>query len=579
MRVGCQGVFGLRNGLANVLGVERDKVRVLTGNVGGSFGMKSAVYPEYLAVFHAARALGRPVKWTDERSESFVSDSHGRDHEMTAELALDADGNFLAVRVTGYGNLGAYVGRGAGGPPTANAVKNTIGVYKTPLIEVSTRIVVTNTPPVGAYRGAGRPEGNYYMERLVDTAAAEMGIDKIELRRRNHIPEAAMPHKAPNGTTYDSGEFTAVLDQALAQADWDGFAARKEESRKRGLLRGRGIGDYLEVTAPPANEMGGIRFEADGGVTIITGTLDYGQGHWTPFAQVLHQKLGMPFDRIRLLQGDSDELIAGGGTGGSKSLMASGTAIIEASEKVIEKGRQIAAHVLEAAVADIEFSRGRFVIAGTDRFIDIMELAAMLQARAAIAAGAAADARRAACPRELALGLSERLPHRRGRDRSGDRRRRGRQILDGQRFRGDREPAAGRRPGAWRRRPGHRPGADGAHRVRRGRPVPDRLVHGLCAAARLGCGAVRDRQPPGAGQDQSARRQGLRRGRLRRLAAGGDERGRRCAVGIRHPPHRHAGDAIQGLAGDPSGARRSLDLAHRIKVARRRSSAGKRREM
>jgi carbon-monoxide dehydrogenase large subunit len=365
--------------LAAVLGVERDKVRVLTGNVGGSFGMKSAVYPEYLALLHAARALGRPVKWTDERSESFISDSHGRDHEMTAELALDTVGKFLAVRVTGYGNLGAYVSRGTPIPPTANAVKNTIGVYKTPLLEVSTKIVVTNMPPVGAYRGAGRPEGNYYMERLVDTVAAEMGIDKIELRRRNHIPERAMPHKAPNGTTYDSGEFTAVLNEALAQADWDGFAARKEESRKRGLLRGIGIGDYLEVTGPPANEMGGIRFEPNGDVTIITGTLDYGQGHWTPFAQVLHQQLGVPFDRIRLLQGDSDELIDGGGTGGSKSLMASGTAIVAAGEKVIAQARQIAAHVLEAAVVDVEFSRGRFTIAGTDRFIDIVELATMLR--------------------------------------------------------------------------------------------------------------------------------------------------------------------------------------------------------
>jgi aerobic carbon-monoxide dehydrogenase large subunit len=304
-------------------------------------------------LFHAARALGRPVKWTDERSESFVSDSHGRDHEMTAELALDADGNFLAVRLTGYGNLGAYVGRGTPIPPTANAVKNVIGVYKTPLLEVSTKIVVTNTPPVGAYRGAGRPEGNYYMERLVDTAAAEMGIDRVELRRRNHIAAEAMPYKAPNGTTYDSGEFTAVLDEALTQADWDGFEARRAESRARGLLRGRGIGAYLGVTGPPANEMGGMRFEPNGDVTIITGTLDYGQGHWTPFAQILHQTLGIPFDRIRLLQGDSDELITGGGTGGSKSLMASGTAIIGASQKVIEQGRQIAAHVLEAAAADI----------------------------------------------------------------------------------------------------------------------------------------------------------------------------------------------------------------------------------
>jgi carbon-monoxide dehydrogenase large subunit len=379
LRVGCQGVFGLKGGLAHVLGVERDKVRVLTGNVGGSFGMKSSVYPEYLALFHAARTLGRPVKWTDERGESFVSDSHGRDHEMTAELALDEAGNFLAIRLSGYGNLGAYVGRGTPIPPTANAVKNMIGVYRTPLIEVATKIVVTNTQPVGAYRGAGRPEGNYYMERLVDTAAAEMGIDKIELRRRNHIPEGAMPHKAPNGTTYDSGEFTAVLNEALVRADWDGFPTRKEESRERGLLRGRGIGDYLEVTGPPSQEMGGIRFEPNGDVTIITGTLDYGQGHWTPFAQILHQTLGIPFDKIRLLQGDSDELIAGGGTGGSKSLMASGTAILQASEKLIEKGKQIAAHLLEAAVEDIEFARGRFVIAGTDRSIEIMDLAAQLK--------------------------------------------------------------------------------------------------------------------------------------------------------------------------------------------------------
>jgi carbon-monoxide dehydrogenase large subunit len=384
LRVGCQGVFGLRNGLANILGVARDKVRVLTGNVGGSFGMKSQVYPEYLALFHAARSLGRPVKWTDERSESFVSDSHGRDHEMSAELALDADGNFLAIRLTGYGNLGAYVGRGTPIPPTANAVKNMIGVYRTPVMEVSTKILVTNTQPVGAYRGAGRPEGNYYMERLVDTAAAELGIDRAELRRRNHIPEGAMPHKAPNGTTYDSGEFSAVLDEALQRADWDGFPARKAESRARGLLRGRGIGDYLEVTGPPSQEMGGTRFEPNGDVTIITGTLDYGQGHWTPFAQILHQTLGIPFEKIRLLQGDSHELIAGGGTGGSKSLMASGTAIVQAAEQVIEKGRQIAAQVLEAAVADIEFEDGCFVIAGTDRYVGIMELSEILRSGVAM---------------------------------------------------------------------------------------------------------------------------------------------------------------------------------------------------
>src|SRR5437870_1354417 len=378
LHVGCQGVFGFRNYIAGVLGIGRDQLRVLTDRVGGSFGMKQATYAEYFCILHAARELGRPVKWTDERSGSFVSDSHGRDHEMTAELALDAQGNFLAVRLTGYGNLGATYG--APGPATRNAVRNTLGVYKTPLIEVSTKCVFTTTTPVGAYRGAGRPEANYYMERLVETAAAEMGIDRVKLRRRNHIPPEAMPYKAPNGTTYDSGDFTNLLNKAVALADWHGFPARQAESRALGKLRGRGISDYLELTGPPGREMGGIRFEPNGDVTIITGTLDYGQGHASPFAQVLATRLGIPFRRIRLLQGDSDQLIAGGGTGGSKSMIVSGNAIVKASDKVIEAGRQIAAHVLEAAAADIEFRAGHFVIAGTDRSIGTMELAAKIQA-------------------------------------------------------------------------------------------------------------------------------------------------------------------------------------------------------
>ncbi|MBV9587111.1 MAG: molybdopterin-dependent oxidoreductase, partial [Alphaproteobacteria bacterium] len=378
LHVGCQGVFGFRNYIAGVLGVSREQVRVLTDRVGGSFGMKQANMPEYFCILHAARELQRPIKWTDERSGSFVSDTHGREAQMTAELALDKDGNFLAVRLTGYGNVGAIYG--APGPSTRNAVRNTLGVYKTPLIEVSTKCVFTNTTPVGAYRGAGRPEANYYMERLVDTAAREMGIDPVDMRCKNHIPPDAMPYKAPNGTTYDSGDFTNLLNKALALADWDGFPARKRQSLARGKLRGRGISDYLELTGPPGREMGGIRFEPNGDVTIITGTLDYGQGHWSPFAQVLAARLGIPFHKIRLIQGDSDELIAGGGTGGSKSMIVSGNAIVRAGEKVIEAGRQIAAHVLEAAAADIEFRAGRFVIAGTDRSIGMMELADRIHA-------------------------------------------------------------------------------------------------------------------------------------------------------------------------------------------------------
>jgi carbon-monoxide dehydrogenase large subunit len=330
-------------------------------------------------VLHAARALGRPVKWTDERSGSFVSDSHGRDHDLTAELALDADGTFLALRITNFGNMGGFLAQVAPMPSTLNTVKNVQSVYRTPLIEVSTKCMFTNTSHVSAYRGAGRPEGNYYMERVIDAAAAEMGIDRLELRRRNQIRPREIPVKTASGSTYDSGDFPGVLKHALEVADVKGFARRKRESRKRGKLRGLGIGSFLEVTAPPSKEMGGIRFEADGTVTIITGTLDYGQGHAAPFAQVLSDKLGIPFERIRLLQGDSDELLAGGGTGGSKSIMHSGTAIVEASAKVIDQGKQIASHVLEAAAADIEFAHGRFVIAGTDRAIGIMELADKLR--------------------------------------------------------------------------------------------------------------------------------------------------------------------------------------------------------
>ena len=378
LRLGCQGVMGIRGGLArNVLNTTPDKVRVLTGNVGGSFGMKSQVYPEYGPLLLAAKRLGRPVKWTDERSESFLSDHHGRDHQRVAELALDKNGKFLAVRLSGTGNAGAYIYPPM--PATTNAVKNIIDVYATPAMEVNSKVVFTNTTPLAAYRGAGRPEGNYYMERLIDTAAREMGIDRAELRRRNHIAPQQMPYKAPSGMNYDSGEFTAILDKALHAADWDGFEKRRAESAARGKLRGRGIGQYLEVTGPPAKEYGGIRFEADGTVTMLSGTLDYGQGHASPFAQVLSEQTGIPFERLRLLQGDSDQLKVGGGTGGSKSALVASQAFLEAGDKLIEQGKQIAAHVMEASAADIEFNRGRFTIAGTDRSIGIMDLADKLR--------------------------------------------------------------------------------------------------------------------------------------------------------------------------------------------------------
>ena len=383
-----QGVFGLKTQLADMLGSKPNKVRVLTGNVGGSFGMKASAYPEYICILHAAKILGRPVKWTDERSGSFVSDHHGRDHEMVAELALDQDGHFLALRMTNFGNMGAWLNPVSPLMPTLNTVKNAASVYRTPLIECSAKCVYTNTTLVSAYRGAGRPEGNYYMERLIDTAAREMGIDRLELRRRNFIKPKDIPYKNAAEMNYDSGDFPAILKHAVDVADVKGFNKRKRESRKAGKVRGLGIGCYLEVTAPANKEMGGIRFEADGTVTIITGTLDYGQGHAAPFAQVLSTRLGVPFDKIRLLQGDSDEMLAGGGTGGSRSMSSSGMAIVEASAKVVDNGKQIAAHVLEASAEDIEFKAGRFIIAGTDRSIGIMELAAKLRSGLKLPEGA-----------------------------------------------------------------------------------------------------------------------------------------------------------------------------------------------
>jgi len=382
-----QGVFGLKNMMADILGAPAGKMRVVTGNVGGSFGMKAASYSEYVCILHGARALGRPVKWTDERSGSFVSDHHGRDYDMTVEIAFDKDGLIQALRLTGFGNLGGYCA--AFGPllPTLNVTKNIVSMYRTPLLEVATKCVFTNTTLVSAYRGAGRPEGAFNMERTMDYAAAELGIDRFELRRRNFIKAREMPFKTSSGMVYDCGDFPGLFKDALARADVKGFKQRKRESKRAGKLRGLGVACYVETTAAMTTEQAAIRFNADGTVTVITGTLDYGQGHASAFAQVLTEKLGIPFERIRLVQGDSDLLVTGGGTGGSRSAMLSGTAIAQASEKVIESGKQIAAHVLEASAEDIEFHGGRFVIAGTDRAIDVMTLAKRLRDGLTLPAG------------------------------------------------------------------------------------------------------------------------------------------------------------------------------------------------
>lgn len=399
LHTGSQGVFGMRNALANaILKTDPANVQVLTYDVGGSFGMKSQVYPEYVCLLHAARELGRPVGWCDARTESFLSDAHGRDDVVEAALALDEEGNFLAVHVRNTGNLGAYHSTVGVGVHSANILKNLPSLYHTPTMTVEARCVFTNVSMVSAYRGAGRPEANYYMERLIDQAALETGHDRIALRRRNAIRADELPYKAPSGQTYDSGDFAPLLDAALAEADWEGFETRRAASEAAGRLRGRGLGYYLEVTGPATQEMGGLRFEDDGTVTIITGTLNYGQGHAATFAQILHQKTGLPFEAIRLLQGDSDELLAGGGTGGSKSVINSGSAIVASSEILIEKARRLAGHVLEAAVEDIEFDAGTLRVAGTDRSISLLSLAREARDRSDL-------------PEEFADGLDVSMAH------------------------------------------------------------------------------------------------------------------------------------------------------------------------
>jgi aerobic carbon-monoxide dehydrogenase large subunit len=374
-----QGVHGMKTSLMDILNAPADKVRVVTGQVGGSFGMKASVYPEYVCILHAARILGRPVKWTDERSGSFVSDHHGRAQDMVMEMAFDENAHILALRLTGYGNMGGYLAQFGPLLPTGNQVKNLASIYRTPLIEVATKCVFTNTNFVSAYRGAGRPEGNYYVERTLDLAASELGIDRIDLRKRNMIRKGDLPFKAASDMTYDCGDFLGVLKQALDAADYTGFNKRKRESRKRGLLRGLGIGCYLEVTAAPGKELGAIHFDPDGTFTIVTGTLDFGMGHATTYAQILTDLLGVPFDCIRMIEGDSDRMAFGGGSGGSRSVMFVGAALTESAAIVIERGKQIASHALEASASDIEFKAGRFVIAGTDRSIGLLELASRLR--------------------------------------------------------------------------------------------------------------------------------------------------------------------------------------------------------
>ena len=361
--------------LADSLKVPAEDIHAISPDVGGGFGMKNFLYPETILVLWASRRIGRPVKWINERTESFLSDDHGRDHVTHAELGIDGGGKFVGLRVSTIGNLGAYVTATAALLHTIAYGTLTGGNYDIPAVHLDVKAVFTNATPLGAYRGVGYAESMNVMERLIEVAAQQTGIDALELRRRNFLRTDDGPFTNFYGVTVDSGTFTDTLDMALVQADVQGIDARKAESQAQGKLRGLGIAYYMEMTMGPPEECVDIRFEEDDRVILVTGTRSNGQGHETTFPQIVSAKLGVPFENIVFKQGDTDLIPTGGGHGGSRSTHMAGSALHHASESIVEKGRVIAAHTLEAAEADIEFVDGQYVVAGTDRSLDIMEVA------------------------------------------------------------------------------------------------------------------------------------------------------------------------------------------------------------
>lgn len=376
LHTGLQQPHNIRADLAaNVFDEPEYQFRIISDDVGGSFGMKGGTYPEYVLVLWAAKRLGRPVKWYSPRSESFVSDTHARDNVSDAALALSKDGKFLGVRCKTLANLGAYVASRGPNPPTGN-LGTMAGTYTTEAMHVHVDAVLTNTVSTAPYRGAGRPEAAYVMERLIDMAAAEMGIDPAELRRRNLIPNDAFPYQTALTFNYDSGDFEKGLDMALELADYAGFEKRRAKAAKRGKMRGIGISNTIEQAGGRRRfEHAEIRFTKAGSVLLLMGTISHGQGHDTTFKQILSDRLGVPVERIRMIEGDTDQVSMGEGTGGSRSAELGGAAIYLASDKIVDKAKKIAAHNLEAAVQDIEFADGSFTVAGTDKSIDIMEVA------------------------------------------------------------------------------------------------------------------------------------------------------------------------------------------------------------
>ena len=463
-RTCSQGAGAMREPIMAIMSLPKERVRVLTEDVGGAFGLKTGPYPENIALLVGAKKFGRPIHWMSSRSEAFLSDNQARDIYSEAELALDDKGKFLALRVRNVGNLGAYVGPVGANIPTQNFTRCLPGMYDIKYMDVSAKCAFTNTIPTAPYRGAGRPEASYILERVVDEAARITGIDPAKLRRRNLIKKSAMPYKTAVGTTYDSGDFEPILDKALALADYDGFKKRRRESQKRGKFRGFGICCLLEHSGGAPVESAKLSFPGDGTLLLTLNVQNTGQGHATVFPRVIAEKLGIPADKIPHAHGDSSNELPGYASVGSRSAMTAGHSIVKAMDTILQKGKPIAATMLETGEADIVYKNGNFEVVGTDRRVDVVRRRRPRYGNEK----ARRDRRR---PRHQihhgnAAHVSERRAHRRGRDRSRHRPHDDCHLHRGRRLRPRPRPHDRRGPAARLRCGGLRPGADGEHGLR-----------------------------------------------------------------------------------------------------------------
>ena len=545
LTLGSQGAHLVRGALCDfVLKIPHEKMRVITPDVGGGFGTKLFTYREYALAAVAAKELKKPVKWVADRNEHFLGDTQGRDNITTARLAVDDKGKFLALSIDSLCDMGAYLSQFAPYIPYVGALMLP-GVYDFPTCFIQIRAVHTNTVPVDAYRGAGRPEAAYVIERLVDAAARDLGIAPDTLRKRNFIKPKAMPYETPTHKVYDSGEFAANMERAQEVADWDGFRHRHALSKKAKKLRGIGLATYIEACGGVGPETAHVRLERDGQVTVLIGSQSTGQGHHTAYAQLVSEHLDIPLERVTVIQGDTDAIATGLGTGGSSSIPCGGASVAGASKKLADNLKQIAADELEAGIADLEISNGQVRVAGTDRAISYAALAASPRAQAA--ALATEDAVQPTAPTypngthiveveiDPELGTVDIVNY---------------VVVDDFGVTLNPLMLAGQVHGGAVQGIGQALMERTVYDPELGAAV-DRLADGLCVAASRRRAFVHVRDPQRALRHQRAGREGSWRGRRDRLLPGFDQRGRRCALaGLSNPARRHAGDTGAALGRD-----------------------------